>query len=201
MFISSRSINKMKLLSRRNNVSGSLAVILASSQVALSYLPTTHHAILATAFSFNVQQSRATTSPTSSTKRHMSKMDQSFKTWSYDSPCTTMAWNEMSSATLTVTDKTNDWDEQADLVLVGVFAPKKEENGNDESEDEEEPTVSLEGAAKDLDEKLGGALSDLMLENAKTFKHGADAGSVTPTLRLQRWQGSAIYCYGNGHCP
>jgi leucyl aminopeptidase len=95
----------------------------------------------------------------------------------------------MPTATLTIAEKKgNDWDELDDLVVVGVFAPKKEEKDNDDDkeEEDEEATVSLEGAAKELDEKLGGALSDIMLENAKNFKHGADAGSVTPTLRVYR---------------
>jgi leucyl aminopeptidase len=119
----------------------------------------------------------------------MSKMDQSFKTWSFDEPCTTMAWTEMSKATLTATDKGENWEEAADLVVVGVYAPKKddtkEEEGGDDDK-EEEPTVTLEGAAKSLDEKLGGALSNLMLENAKAFQHGAEAGSMTPILRVFR---------------
>ncbi len=160
---------------------------LASSQLAMSYIPSAHHALMATAFSLNVHQSRATPFGTN-TKRHMSKMDQSFKTWSFDEPCKTMAWNEMSSATLSMVEKTDKWDDEADLVVVGVYAPKKEEESETENqEDEEEPTtVTLEGAAKVLDDKLGGALSDLMLENAKSFNHGAEAGSVTPTLRIYR---------------
>lgn len=179
----------MKFISRGSNLSGSLAMALASSQLAMSYIPSASHTLLATAFSFNVHPIRAVTFG-SNTKRHMSKMDQSFKTWSFDEPCTTMAWNEMSSASLVMTETTDKWDEDADLVVVGVFAPKKEEeddkeDGKDEKEDEE-PIVTLQGAAKALDEKLGGALSDLMLENAKSFNHGAEAGSVTPTLRVYR---------------
>jgi leucyl aminopeptidase len=116
----------------------------------------------------------------------MSKMNQSFKTWSFDEPCTSMAWNELSKATLTTAEKKENWDEEADLVVVGVFAPKKNEDDSSEEKEDEEPTVSLEGAGKKLDEKLGGALSNLMLENAKAFNHGAEAGSMTPILRVFR---------------
>jgi leucyl aminopeptidase len=183
----SRSIrSKMKFTSRAG--SNPLAVALASS--ALSYMPTAHHTtLMATAFSLNVQQGRASSAAGfgSTTQRSMSKMDQSFKTWSFDEPCKTMAWSKMSSATVSVTGKTDKWDEEADLVVIGVFAPKKDEDADDsEEKEEEEPTVALEGAAKDLDEKLDGALTHLMLENAKAFNHGAEAGSMTPTLRVFR---------------
>jgi len=171
-----------------SNLSGGLAVALASSQFALSYMPSAPQTLMATAFSLNARQGRVLAAGFSSTtQRSMSKMDQSFKTWSFDEPCTTMAWNEISKATLSSAEKTDGWDEEADLVVVGVFAPKKDENEDDnEDKPEEDPTVTLEGAAKDLDEKLGGALSNLMLENAKAFNHGAEAGSTTPTLRVFR---------------
>jgi leucyl aminopeptidase len=141
-----------------------------------------HLTLTATAFSFNVGQARAG-SRASNTNHAMSKMDQSFPTWSFDESCKTMAWTEMVSASLSMTTNTDKWEEDADLVLVGVFAPKQEE---DELEKDEEVTVEVElsGKAKELDDKLGGALSCVISENAKSFKHGAKAGSTTPTLRL-----------------
>ena len=183
----SRSIrNKMKFNNRgTSNLSGGLAVAaLASSAL---YMPTAHHTLVATAFSLNVnQQGRVSAAGFgSTTQRSMSKMDQSFRTWSFDEPCSTMAWNDMSSATLSATEKADKWDEEADLVVVGVFAPQKDEDDSEEKE-EEEPTVTLEGSVKDLDEKLGGALTNLMLENAKAFNHGAEPGTTTPTLRIFR---------------
>lgn len=115
-------------------------------------------------------------------------MDQSFVTWSFDEPCKTMSWSPLSSASLTVESKSDNWDDDADLVFVGVFAPKKDEDKEDEDDgddkEDEEQSVTLSGGAKDLDEKLGGALSHVMLENAKAFKNGAKAGSTTPTLRV-----------------
>ena len=114
----------------------------------------------------------------------MSKMNQSFETWSFDGPCTEMEWTELVSASLSVTADTNGWDD-ADLVIVGVFAPKQEDGDDDGDEKEEETsTVALSGGAKSLDEKLSGALSQIMLENAKEFKHGAEVGSSTATLRV-----------------
>ena len=162
----------------------------SSSPLAFSSLSSrATTSLLATALTMNVPPVRATAgSSRSSTQRFMSKMDQSFKTWSFDEPCTTMAWTEMSKATLTATDKGENWEEAADIVVVGVYAPKKDETKEEQGDDdkEEEPTVTLEGAAKSLDEKLGGALSNLMLENAKAFQHGAEAGSMTPILRVFR---------------
>jgi len=95
-----------------------------------------------------------------------------------------MEWTEISKVTLTASEVTDKWAEQGDLVVVGVYALKKDDETDEDKKEEEEPTVSLEGAAKSLDEKLGGALSNLMLENAKAFKHGAEAGSMTPVLRM-----------------
>jgi leucyl aminopeptidase len=155
---------------------------LASTHFAPACL--VNNSLMATAFSFNVKQARATFR-SSNTIHAMSKMDQSFTTWSFDKACKTMAWTELAPASLSFSTDTADWEEGADLVVVGVFAPKKdEEEDEDESKKDEEPTVELTGGAKALDEKLGGALSDLMLENAKEFKHGATAGSTTPTLRI-----------------
>jgi leucyl aminopeptidase len=101
-----------------------------------------------------------------------------------------MSWSPLASASLSVGTKSDDWDADADLVFVGVFAPKKddkEDAGDDEEDDdkdEEVALVTLTGGAKDLDDKLGGALSNVMIENAKAFKNGAKAGSTTPTLRV-----------------
>jgi leucyl aminopeptidase len=144
------------------------------------------------AFSLNVQQARGGSSSYNSinTQRAMSsssKMDQSFTTWSFDEPCKTMAWSELTTASLAATTKSENWEEDADLVVVGVFAPKKDDDADEEEDNDkeaEEPTVTLTGGAKDLDEKLGGALSHVMLENAKAFNHGATAGSATPVLRV-----------------
>ena len=77
---------------------GQLAIALATTRFAASFVP---NPILATSFSLNLQKASATAggSPgysSANTQRAMSsssKMNQSFETWSYDEPCTTMAWN------------------------------------------------------------------------------------------------------------
>ena len=171
--------------------------------MALASASRVPHHLMATAFTFNVQQARAGYSATS-TNHAMSKMDQSFKTFSFDEPCTTMAWTDMASASLALTTKSDNWDEEADLVVVGVFAPKKDEGEEDDDneKEEEEPTVTLTGGAKELDDKLGGALTSVMLDNAKEFSHGAKAGSTTPTLRIFRdGQSQRIAVIGLGTLP
>jgi leucyl aminopeptidase len=176
-------IRAMKLYNR-GRLGGGLAMAFSSSQFASAFVP--HH-LMATSLSLNIGQASSAGYTPRNTVRAMSKMDQSFTTWSFDEPCTTMSWTEMTEASLSATTKSDNWDDDADLVVVGVFAPKKEgEEDEDEEkkEEEEEPTAELTGAAKDLDEKLGGALSSIMVENSKAFKNGASAGSVTPTLRL-----------------
>jgi len=119
-------------------------------------------------------------------------MDQSFPTWTFDKPCTSIQWNELVTAELVVesigsADQLND----ADLVMVGVMAPPKDDDSDDSAEEEdkdkeeEETTpVSLTGIAKEADVLVGGALSVVMQENAKDFQNGGKTGSMTPTLRV-----------------
>eukprot|EP00543_Licmophora_paradoxa_P007360 CAMPEP_0202447576 /NCGR_PEP_ID=MMETSP1360-20130828/6333_1 /ASSEMBLY_ACC=CAM_ASM_000848 /TAXON_ID=515479 /ORGANISM="Licmophora paradoxa, Strain CCMP2313" /LENGTH=585 /DNA_ID=CAMNT_0049064733 /DNA_START=52 /DNA_END=1809 /DNA_ORIENTATION=+ len=111
----------------------------------------------------------------SSTAMRASKMDQSFPTWSFDKPCGSMDWSQLVSTTLTTAESQG----ESDLILVGVYAPPVADG--DEKAD---VPIELSGAAKDIDEALGGALKELMEENAKTFKGGAKTGGMTPTLRL-----------------
>ena len=54
----------------------------------------------------------------------------------------------------------------------------------DKDDDEEVPEPVLVGKAKELDETMDGALTDLMMENFKEFKHGAKAGGTTPVVRI-----------------
>ena len=135
-----------------------------------------------------LQQARSFRSTTSALGA--SKMDQSFPTWSFDKPCKTMEWSELSPAELVVAEESGQSSlEDADLVILGVMAPPKDDKDEDddkedEDEKEEEATVSLEGMVKTVDEGLDGALTDLLTENAKAFKNGAKLGSMTPTLRV-----------------
>jgi hypothetical protein len=89
-----------------------------------------------------------------------------------------MEWNPESNVKLVGGD-----DDDADLVLVGVFAPAKEEDA-EEKEEEELGELLLEGSALELDERLGGLLKELAVENGKEFKNGGEAGGVTPAGRV-----------------
>ena len=91
-----------------------------------------------------------------------------------------MEWSPDSSVKLVSGDEAD-----ADLVLVGVFAPAtKEDVDEDENEDEEIGELLLEGDALELDNKLGGMLKDLAAENKKEFKNGGESGGVTPAGRV-----------------
>eukprot|EP00956_Cyclotella_meneghiniana_P001628 scaffold1804_cov66-Cyclotella_meneghiniana.AAC.4 len=106
--------------------------------------------------------------------------ERPFQTWTFDSPCDTMEWSPDSSVKLVSGDEAD-----ADLVLVGVFAPAtKEDVDEDENEDEEIGELLLEGDALELDNKLGGMLKDLAAENKKEFKNGGESGGVTPAGRV-----------------
>lgn len=120
-----------------------------------------------------------------STELRMSKMNQSFETWSFDEPCKTMAWSPLSETALVASGVDDNWTDDADLVFIGVFAPPNDDSEEDDKDKEEEVVEPvLAGAAKSLDESLGGAISGLMIENYKDFKNGAEAGSTLPTLRF-----------------
>eukprot|EP00550_Attheya_septentrionalis_P007191 CAMPEP_0198285918 /NCGR_PEP_ID=MMETSP1449-20131203/5147_1 /TAXON_ID=420275 /ORGANISM="Attheya septentrionalis, Strain CCMP2084" /LENGTH=625 /DNA_ID=CAMNT_0043983531 /DNA_START=79 /DNA_END=1956 /DNA_ORIENTATION=- len=110
-----------------------------------------------------------------------------FTTWSFDKPCGTMDWCELVPATMSASTDASVVND-ADLVIVGIYAPAGKDDDEDEDSDDEssedEAAPVLTGMAKTLDEKFGGAFTDLMTENAKVFKNGATPGSVLPTLRL-----------------
>lgn len=77
--------------------------------------------------------------------------------------------------------------QDADLIVVGVFAPVKDDDEeDDDAKDEEKEVDPIEfvGKAKELDEALGGALTDLAAENGKEFQNGGEAGSATPVMRV-----------------
>lgn len=92
-----------------------------------------------------------------------------------------MDWNPDSKVSLVVGDEAD-----ADLVIVGVFAPAKDEDNNEEETEEEKDLgpIVLEERAAELDEKLEGMLKDLAAENGKEFRNGEEAGGVTPAARV-----------------
>jgi len=124
-------------------------------------------------------------------KLSSSKKDQSFPTWSFDKPCTRMEWNDMVTATIRVTSDVASY-QDSDLILVGIYAPPTPdaatkgdgEEDPDEAEAKEPPPVVLTGVAKEIDDSLGGILTEVIHDNAKTFKAGAKAGTMTPTVRV-----------------
>jgi len=124
---------------------------------------------------------RAFTTATKSSLNMVSEDNTPFKTWTFDKHCDTMDFNEVSSASIVITDELSSTDD-ADLLVIGVYGPEKKE-GDEGEEEVEVAAPSLAGKAKDIDDLLEGALTDLMMENYKDFKHGAAAGKTTPVLR------------------
>ena len=106
--------------------------------------------------------------------------EKTFVTWTFDNACKEMGCNVIHSADISVTENATAIDE-SDLIIFGVFAAPNEDKASD---DTTVPDPVLSGKAKEYDETFGGALSDLMVENYKKFKHGAAAGTATPTLRI-----------------
>lgn len=124
-----------------------------------------------------------------STTALLAEKGPTFPTWSFDEPCKSMAWSSLVDATLELSPDATADAADADLVVIGIMAPPKdededEEEDNDEEEDKEEEPIVLSGVAADLDGKTGGALTAVLTENAKAFKMGATIGSTTPIIRL-----------------
>ena len=110
-----------------------------------------------------------------------------FNTWSFDNACDTMEFNRIATASLTATGDMTKVDD-SDLIILGIYGPSKESEDEEEEEnddkDKEVPQPELVGKAKQLDDELGGAITEIMMENYKAFKHGGKAGGTTPTLRI-----------------
>ena len=101
-----------------------------------------------------------------------------------DKHCTTMDWTPSHEASLTAVSADGAVDD-ADLVIVGVFAPPKDEDAEDDTDEEKEiDPIVFTGKAKELDDALGGALTEVAAENSKAFQNGGSAGSVTPATRF-----------------
>ena len=130
-------------------------------------------------------------------------------TWTFDKPCTIMEWNEIPAVVLETDagDVSADALSQADLVILGIMAPPKDNNDADSEDDEddnetkEETPVSLSGVAADVDALLGGSLAQLLTENAKAFANGAKAGSTSPTLRTVGSSSTRYIAMGLGPTP
>lgn len=122
-------------------------------------------------------------SPSLSTTSLAMSAERPFNTWTYDKHCESMDWTPAPEVSLSVSSGEGAADD-ADVVIVGVLAPKKDENDNDEDDKEIEPIVFSDTRAKELDDALGGALTDLAAENSKAFMNGGSAGTMTPAMRI-----------------
>jgi leucyl aminopeptidase len=127
----------------------------------------------------------------------LSASNRPFVTWTFDTHCASMEWKTppsvpLSATSIAATSSSSSVAvvQDADLIIVGVFAPptKDDDNNNDEKDEddkeEEIESIVFTGIAKQLDEELGGALSELANDNSKAFQNGSTAGSMTPALRI-----------------
>lgn len=126
---------------------------------------------------------------TSTTNLKMaSTTNEPFKTWTFDKSCDTMEFNDVAAASISVSTDASSVDD-SDLIILGVYGPKKDDTDDEDEDskdddDDDVPTPTLSGKAKELDESMDGALSDLLMEHFKDFKHGAKAGGTTPVVRI-----------------
>ena len=164
----------------RNGISSHAARNVASIFTASAYLaPTPVFAGIG----------RSTESRFKSSLSMAEKGERPFKTWTFDNSCDTMEFNRLISATMSVGGDLSVVDD-SDMVVLGIYGPPKESNDDDDDDEEEKsendsvPEPSLTGKAKELDEELGGALTEILIENYKAFQHGGKAGSTTPVVRL-----------------
>jgi len=112
----------------------------------------------------------------------MSETGTRVETWTFDKACQSMEFNEVHKAKISVTDSSNGVSvvDEDDLIIVGLFAP----DDADADDEQGKLDLTLTGKAKDLDEKLDGALKEIIEENVKSFKNGSKVGSTIPALRF-----------------
>lgn len=141
--------------------------------------------------SFFVTSLRGGASSFSSTSLAMSA-ERPFKTWTFDKHCTSMDWSPAPEISLSAVAAEGASVDEADIVIIGVLAPKKDDNTDEkDDEDKEIDAIVFSGKAKELDEALGGALTELAHENSKAFLNGSSAGTMTPSMRFQSAGGKA----------
>jgi hypothetical protein len=99
-------------------------------------------------------------------------------TWTFDKACAEMEINVLHKAEISVSSTMADDD--ADLVILGLFGPV------DESPEAAVEVVSLTGKTNEANfgEAIADAIGDALVENYKSFKHGATAGATLPTIRV-----------------
>lgn len=120
----------------------------------------------------------------------MSSVERPFNTWTYDKHCETMDWTPAPEVSLSAIAAEGASVDEADVVIIGVLAPKKDEDEKDDEKKEIDPIV-FSGKAKELDEALGGALTELAHDNSKAFVNGSTAGTMTPPMRILSAGGKA----------
>ena len=96
--------------------------------------------------------------------------ERPFNTWTFDKHCETMDWSPTPDASLTAVSAADASTDDADLIIIGVLAPAKDEDA-DEDDDKEIDPIVFTGKAKEIDDSLGGALSELAAENSKVLRY------------------------------
>ena len=91
-----------------------------------------------------------------------------FRTWTFDTPCASMAWNSLPSATISTTLTLN---ETSDLILLGVH------------------NKTLTGLAKSIDEQLQGAFTEMV---QKKNIQGKSRQHNTHDTSLCKWKGTSF---------
>jgi len=102
----------------------------------------------------------------STSSLNMAAAERPFNTWTFDKHCETMDWSPTPEASLTAISASDASIDDADLIIIGVLAPEKDEDA-DEDEDKELDPIVFTGKAKEIDDSLGGALTELAAENSK----------------------------------
>ncbi len=167
----------------RHSITSHAARNVASIFTATAYITP----VVPTAFT-GFGKSSSTTFRSKSSLQMAEDSERPFATWTFDKACDTMEFNRIATASLNAIGDVSKLDD-SDLIILGIYGPAKEESDDDKEEEEQGDDVDipepiLSGKAKELDEELGGAITEVLMENYKDFKHGTKAGGSTPTLRI-----------------
>jgi hypothetical protein len=134
----------------------------------------------------SASSSGSSSSRSSSSELNIMSAERPFATWTFDRHCETMDWSPFPAASLSAVSATavDGSVGDADLIIVGVFAPAKEDDNDEDVEKKEMDPIVFNGKAKELDEMLGGALTELASDNSKAFQNGGSEGTLTPAMRV-----------------
>lgn len=136
----------------------------------------------------SVFQQRRQLLTTGTTTNLKSSPSTPFPTWTFENCCDNMERNRISNVAIQVSSSSSSKEssttkyDDADLILLGIHT-RKTTNQDNNNCCKIKNTPILNGIAKAINETVGGAIQDFLIENSQMFEKGTVA-ICPPTLRV-----------------